>query len=142
MTATMMRWALTLPAPNATLTTAQAMATSNAVSAAKCSSATRVAAEAARKLTVSAMETTKVTMMAIETQRFCASSSTAAAASANRQISTTNGDKVPVEARGASTNMRATCKARTKLRPPSRGLKENAFNDDGRGIVHWPRKKC
>src|ERR1700677_3806951 len=136
MTAPMMRWAVTLPAPNATLATAQAMATSNAVTAAKRSNSTMVAAVPERTLMVSAMETTRVTVMAIETHRLCASSITAAAARANRQMSTMSGGNAPVEVSGASTNMRTTWKARTTLRPLSRGLRENLFNHDGRGIVH------
>src|ERR1700722_16139761 len=110
MTAPMMRWALTLPGPNATLATAQAMVTSNAVTAAKRSSSTMVTAAPERRLMVSARDTMKVTVMAIETQRLCASSITAAAARANRQMSTTSGGNTPVEASGASTNIMMTWK--------------------------------
>lgn len=136
----MMRWALTLPAPNATLATAQAMATSNAVTAAKGSSSTMVAAAPERKLTVSARETTNVTVMAIETQRLRANKITAAAARASRQMSTMSCGSVPLQASGANTNIMTTWKARTTLSPLSRGLPEMLLNHDGRGIVQEPRK--
>ena len=46
-----------------------------------------------------------------------------------------SGGRTPVEASGASTNMRVTWKARTTLRPPSRGGREELFNQGGLGIM-------